>query len=123
VGYPGVSATQLIAVGEKMSYHVTHWTGADSVLPLERFPELLDELSNADDEHPDVTVTHETEWSLAVYKSGFVVLENLEQGGPAHMGPIDRPTTLSLMVAVAEGRIDDVQSASWKPGYPPKQTT
>ncbi len=103
-----------------MSYHVTHWTGeSDSTLPTERFSELLDELSAADRDHPDVSVTHETEWCLSVFRSGFVVLENLEEGDPMHLGPLDHGAILALMAAVAEGRIGDVQSAAWKPGYPP----
>ena len=105
-----------------MGYHVTHRTGdSDSKLSIDRFGELLDELENADDEHPDISVTHESEWSLAVYKSGFVVLENLEDGDPVHAGPMDRQGTLRLMVAVAEGRMGEVEAASWKPGYPPGQ--
>jgi hypothetical protein len=105
-----------------MSYFVMHWTGAsDSDLPIERFGELLDELEHADDEHPDISVTHESEWSLSVYKSGFVVFGNLEDDNPVHAGPLDRATTLRLMVAVADGRIGEVQAASWNPGYPPQR--
>ena len=104
-----------------MAYHVTHLTGAsEKGLSTERFSRLLDELSNADDEHPDVSVTHESEWCLTAYKSGFAVLENLEDGQPVHAGPLDRATMVSPMLAVAEGRIGDAQSYAWRPGYPPQ---
>jgi hypothetical protein len=105
-----------------MSYHVMHWTGEmESGFPSERFGELLDELSDADAEHPDVAVAHESEWCLTVYRSGFVVLENLGVGNPVHCGPLDRAKTIALMLAVAEGRIDDVESEAWWPGYPPRR--
>ncbi len=102
-----------------MTYHVTHYTGSmEADFPVERFGDLYDELCSADSEHSDVSVTHESEWSLAVYKSGFVVLENLEDGDPLHAGPLDRETVLELMRAVAEGRIADAQAHSWTDGYP-----
>ena len=105
-----------------MTYHVTHWTGEmASGYPIEDFPNLLDELSRADDEHPDVSVSHESEWSLSVYKSGFLVLENLEEGEPIHLGPLDRNAVIRLMVGVAEGRIDEVRSHPWRSGYPPRK--
>ncbi len=102
-----------------MSYHVTHSAGEmQADFPMERFGNLLDELSRADSEHPDVSVTHESEWALTVLWSGFVVLENLEHGDPVHAGPLDRPECLALMKAVAEGRIAEVRSGQWRPGYP-----
>jgi hypothetical protein len=106
-----------------MSYHVTSWTGQiEKEYPSARFGELLDQLSKADAEHPDVAVTHESEWSITVYKSGFVVLENLEDGEPTHLGPLDKTAIVQLMVAVAEGRIDELQAMPWVAGYPPRRT-
>jgi hypothetical protein len=92
----------------------------DDDYPVDGFGDLLDELLNADPEHPDIAVTHESEWSVTVYKSGFVVLENLEEREPFHLGPLDRNATLDLMVAIAAGRIDDVRAKAWVAGYPPK---
>ena len=102
-----------------MSYFVTHRYGdMERDFPICRFGELLDELSDVDDEHPDVAVTHESEWSLSILGSGFVCLENVEEDDcPVHMGPLDRQTTLRLMVAVAEGRIEEARSEPWRPGY------
>ena len=88
--------------------------------PIARFGDLLDELSSADGEHPDVAVAHESEWSLTAYRSEFVVLENLDEGELMHLGPLDRDATLDLMVAIAEGRIDEVRAKPWIAGYPPK---
>jgi hypothetical protein len=123
MGDPGGSAPKLTYNGGTMSYHVTHCTGEMVAnFPTDRFGELLDELSGADSEHPDISVSHESEWSLSVYKSGFVVLENLEEGEPVHMGPLDRTESVALMVAIADGKLDDVQAEQWQPGYPPRST-
>ena len=105
-----------------MSYHVTHWTGkAEHDYPVSGFGDLLDELTKADAEHPDIAVTHESEWSVTVYRTGYVVLENLEAGEPFHLGQLDRNAMLQLMVAIAEGRIDDVRAKPWVAGYPPRR--
>lgn len=102
-----------------MGYRVTHRTGEmENDAPLEKLESLLDELASGDAEHPDVAVTHESEWCLSVSRSGFVVLEHLEEGEPKHLGPVERRTALELMSAVAEGRIDDLSALAWKPGYP-----
>lgn len=102
-----------------MGYRVTHWTGEmERDWPREKLESLIDELASADAEHPDVAVTHESEWCLTVLRSGFVVLEHLEEGEPKHLGPVDRRTALELMSAVADGRIDELSSRPWKPGYP-----
>jgi hypothetical protein len=120
VGDPSGKSAKLPYKGTIVSYHVTHWTGEmDSGFPIAHFGDLFDELSKADDEHSDVSVSHESEWVLTVYKSSFVVLENLEEGDPMHMGPVDRSAALELMVAMAEGRIDEVKSKPWLTGYPP----
>jgi hypothetical protein len=106
---------------DQMSYHVTHIDGGmESDFPIERFPDLLDELRLADLENPDVSVTHESEWSVALYGSGFVIFENLEGDAPSHGGPYSRSEMLELMVAIAEGRIDDVRARRWEAGYPPR---
>lgn len=103
-----------------MTYRVTHRAGGmESDLPFDRFPELLDELLAADGEHADISVTHESEWSLSVHRSGRVVLETLDEGVPMHCGPLPRDEVLGLMVAVAAGRLDEVRGKPWVAGYPP----
>ena len=91
-----------------MGYTVTHRCGdMDRDFPIEAFGELLDELAKADLEHPDIAVTHESEWSLSVHKTGMLLLEHLEVGEALRFGPIGRDATLNLMALVAEGRIDE----------------
>ena len=105
-----------------MTYRVTHTTGAmDADYPVDRFPVLLDELAKADGEHADVAVSHESEWTLTIGRSGVLILENVEDEDPMHVGPIGRSATLELMTALAHGRLDDVRSMPWVEGYPPRR--
>jgi hypothetical protein len=107
-----------------MSFHMRHWTGEMDPDPsISRREALVDELDLADDEHPDVSITHESEWGLSVFRSGFVVLEHLEEGPPRHLGPLTRAEILVLMTEVAQGQLDEVRSRPWKPGYPPRAGT
>lgn len=103
-----------------MTYFVTHWLGNDeSKYPIGRFAELLDELDHADDEHPDVSVTHESEWCLTIDRNTLVILENLEDGEPVHAGPLSRDEVVNMMKLVAQGQIDRLHDFAWKAGYPP----
>lgn len=102
-----------------MAYRITHVAGnMEADYPKERFGELLDELRSAEAEHPDVAVAHESEWSLSIGRNGIVVFENLEEGEPLYLGPLSRAQIIVLMVAIAEGRIDTVQSEPWTQMYP-----
>lgn len=101
-----------------MSFTITHCTGSmESDVPLERLNDLLDELSLTDKEHPDVCVSHESGWALILFKSGIAVLEDVEEGEPMHLGPLDRPSTLSAMTEIAAGKIEALRARPWRPGY------
>jgi len=103
-----------------MSYSVTGVFGdAERGFSTNRFEELIEQVERlSDQEHTNASVTHESEWSLAVFRNGKVVLENLEEGEPLHMESLSRERVLELMVAVAEGRIDEVRALpGWKAGY------
>lgn len=105
-----------------MSYDVTHLSGEmETGFPLERFGELLDQLESADGEHTDVSVAHESDWSLSVFHSGYLVFQNLEEGGTRHMGPVDRDVALELMQRLASGQVLEIRELDgWRAGYPPR---
>jgi hypothetical protein len=61
-----------------MSYFVNNVTGESIDEPDEaRIRELLAELKNADNEHFDMALVHESGWSLSVYPDKTVVWENV----------------------------------------------
>jgi hypothetical protein len=101
-----------------MGFHVYHRSGSCEVNPpIESFGALYDELATADDEHPCVSVEHESAWSLAAYPSGLVVWENVEDGEPCHMKGVVKDQVLHLWRLLSEGKIDSVNSQPWLNGY------
>lgn len=104
-----------------MGFHITHPMGnMEADVAMSKLSELLDELADADDEHSDVAVTHESEWCVSVFRCGNVILEHLEEGASVHMTELQRTDLIQLLVEVASGRIDLAKSRPWKPGYPPR---
>lgn len=85
--------------------------------------EVLAELDAADIEHPSVAVTHESEWCLGAYPGGLLVWENLEEGEPRHMNSVPRDRILALWLKLAEGRLDEIESELWLPGYEDDEIT
>lgn len=102
-----------------MSYFLTtRWGGDEREASLERMREVLNELDAEDPEHPCVSLTHESEWSLGAFQGGALVWENLEDGEPRHMADVSRERVLELWQALASGRLKMIEAESWLPGYP-----
>lgn len=78
---------------------------------------LLAELDDVDHEHPDVAVTHESEWGLSVFGTGLVVWENVEEGEPRHLAQVSRQEARRLLGLLAQGDLDAVEQQDWQPGY------
>ena len=101
-----------------MAYFLTTLPGAEeSNASPDQMAAALASLDHADDEHPDVSLTHETEWSMAVFPSGLVVFENLETGDPMHMRGVNRARALEMWKQLARGEIEALQALHWEPGY------
>jgi hypothetical protein len=79
----------------------------------------LDELVIADAEHPDVSVTHESGWSLGLGRGKHTYWENVEDLSvePRHLDSIDRDKFIQLAIAVADGDFSRVEAEDWQPGY------
>jgi hypothetical protein len=107
-----------------MSYFIRHrFGGNDRDPPLEALDALLGELDDrpVDPEHPSVALVHESHWALAVYPRGLITLENVEDLAvePQHLVVQDRGEARSLLQSLAEGDLDEVFAAAWRPGYGP----
>jgi len=71
-----------------------------------------------DEEHPDVALSHETEWTLTAFPSGLLVWENVEEDDePRHLTGADRSLVRRLWLALAEGDLAAVDGQPWRPGY------
>jgi hypothetical protein len=80
--------------------------------------EILTELDAEDIEHPGVSLTHESEWSLGAYPTGLLTWENIAADDePRHMNGVSRERVLELWAKLAEGRIAEVEAEPWLPGY------
>lgn len=104
-----------------MSYHARHRWGGNSDLPMDQFPALLAELDEHrdDQEHIDVSVVHESGWSVQAYLSGAVVLENVEELDlePRHLRGASRADVIEMFQQVATGDLDALERWPWAPGY------
>jgi hypothetical protein len=113
-----VSFVQTLYVGVAMAYHVTtRWGGDEAEPSTDRLREVLRELDADDDEHPSVSLTHESEWSLGAYPGGLLIWENLEHGEPKHMNQVPRDRILELWILLSEGRVEEIEREAWLPGY------
>ena len=101
-----------------MMYHVSHRFGQYDVdPPVESLEALYSELELQDDEHPDVSVEHESGWSLAAFPGGLLVWENVEGRTPRHMTAVPKEKTLDLWRHLAAGDIPAIDSEPWHDGY------
>ena len=102
-----------------MSYWANHLMGnSEHEVSFDSLPSLYDELTMADEEHTDVSLTHESEWCLSAFKSGLVVWENVAgEGEPKHMKNIPKEKIISLWQELAKGNISEVDKEQWSPGY------
>ncbi len=104
-----------------MSFTITHRGGEDDegsgTAGIDAILAELDE--PRDDEHPDVSVTHDDSgWAVSAFQTGLVVWENPEQDDdPRHLRDVSRQEVRRIMVLVSEGRIDEVDRLDWSPGY------
>ena len=95
--------------------------GATVIEPSELvMKELLSSLDPTDDEHPDVSLSNESEWCISFFGSGLTVFENVETGeGPWHMQGISVCSALELWRTLASGEIEQLKKWPWVPGYGP----
>lgn len=102
-----------------MTYWVNHLVGYSEVeFPLELLDELYGELSHADHEHTDVSLTHDTEWCLSAFASGLLVWENVAgEGEPKYLRNASKEKVIKLWTLLANGSVDEISQQNWLPGY------
>lgn len=88
---------------------------------IDALAQLVQELDGArDDEHPDVSISDdESGWSVSVFQSGLVVLENVEDEleEPRHMVDIPRSSATDILRLVANESWSELESLPWRSGY------
>ncbi|MGW4820100.1 hypothetical protein ACWEP4_14085 [Streptomyces sp. NPDC004227] len=76
----------------------------------------LDGLADADDEHPDVSLSHESGWSLSAFAGGLLLWENTEDDSvvPGQMHAVSREEVLRLFELLAAGGIAAIETLPWQ---------
>lgn len=101
-------------------FHVRHVSGAMSVGGDASLPALLDELSEADSDHPDVAVENENGLSLSVVAGWRLIIENVEEDSPPQWTEtLDQESVLHAMELVARGHDGVEDLFDWNEGYGP----
>lgn len=77
---------------------------------------VLDGLATADDEHPDVSLSHESGWCVSAFRGGLLVWENPDDDSvaPGQMREVTREETLRIFGLLASGDITSVQRLPWQ---------
>ncbi|MFJ6629992.1 hypothetical protein ACIQMR_01120 [Streptomyces sp. NPDC091376] len=90
--------------------------GAIDEPDAETMRQVLDGLTDADDEHPDVSLSHESGWSLSAFASGLLLWENTEDDSvvPGEMHTVSREEVLRLFGLLAAGDIAAIEVLPWQ---------
>jgi hypothetical protein len=96
----------------------TRWGKAIADPQTQELGVALAELERSDPEHPDCWLSDDTGWTISVFESGLVTLENIESGdGPWHMRGVSNATALELWMLLASGNLTALRAKAWQPGY------
>ncbi|MGW7486374.1 hypothetical protein [Streptomyces sp. NPDC054786] len=78
--------------------------------------QVLEGLADADDEHPDVSLSHESGWCLSVFAGGLVLWENTEDDSvvPGEMRVSGREEALRLFGLLAAGDVTALEELPWR---------
>ncbi|MGP3976706.1 hypothetical protein ACTWQF_22380 [Streptomyces sp. 8N114] len=104
-----------------MTYFLTTAMGDSIDEPGEAaMQHALDSLdTEADEEHPDVSLSHESGWTLSAFRSGLLWWELIADAGdddgpaPGALRGVPREEVLRLFSLLAAGRIDQIESLPW----------
>lgn len=99
-----------------MAYFMTDLMGETVDQPDEnRIREIISGLENADDEHPDVALSHESGWSLSVFSDKTLLWENVEDSSvtPREVTLDSWDAVVGLLLALSRGDIAEVEQADW----------
>ncbi|MFJ6694868.1 hypothetical protein ACIQM4_02160 [Streptomyces sp. NPDC091272] len=73
-------------------------------------------LASTDTENPDVSLTHESGWSLSAYAGGLLLWENVEdeETAPGSLDQVTEPEVLRLFTLLADGEVAQIEALGWQ---------
>jgi hypothetical protein len=96
--------------------HIAHLFGDHEIATVEALPALVAELDQADGEHTDVAVQHESGWALSAYQNGQVIWGNVEADAEVgQLTGVTRAEMVELFTNLVNGDIEAVASRPWDP--------
>ncbi|WP_369259834.1 hypothetical protein [Streptomyces sp. R35] len=101
-----------------MSYWMNDVMGASIDEPNEtQIREIVSSLQTlADDEHPDVSLEHESGWGLSIYVDGTLLWENVEDSSipPREITLDSWDEVIEVLLKLSRGDIDAVNQLDWQ---------
>lgn len=99
-----------------MSYFMNDLMGETIDDPGEaQIREVPNELQHADEENPDVSLQHESGWSLSIFSDKTLLWENVEDSSvsPREARMNDWETVMSVLMMLSRGDIGGVSEIDW----------
>lgn len=99
-----------------MSYFMNNLMGESFDAPNEaQIRQIIAELEHADDEHTDVSLGHESGWTLSVFQGKKLLWENVESPdiSPREVTLDSWDAVVDLLLALSRGNIETVNATSW----------
>ena len=99
-----------------MSYYMRNRMGTSVGAPdAAQMRQVLAELEDADDEHPDVSLRHESGWVVSVFADRTLYFENIEDPSIAPRQGVAESwdEVIDLLQKVAHGDLEDVSAWHW----------
>lgn len=101
-------------------YHTTDADGVSILNPdteeMRNLLATLDEPGADEADHPDVALIHDASgWSMSVFPSGIVTLENLnsDDSAPLYMDSVSRSESLKMWIELSRGEIERLMKRNW----------
>jgi hypothetical protein len=100
-----------------MSYFMNDLMGTSVDAPDEaQIRAIVASLSNADEEHADISLVHESGWSLSIYPDRTLVWENVEHSdaAPREISIDSWDGVIDALLNLSRGDIAAVDSLDWE---------
>lgn len=101
-----------------LRYHANDAYGVSRIAPnAKEMREILDSLDQEDAGEEDVSLVHESGWTLTLFQSGILVYENLNRPIEAHprfLATGTREEALGYWRLLAAGKLTELDALPWQ---------
>ncbi len=98
-------------------YVESRWSGSEAAPSVERMHELISELNERDEEHPDTWLIHSSSgWGLTLDENGYAHLSDADCKIVAHMQNVSADQALQLWIRFSTQGPQGVNAEAWTKG-------